>query len=96
MREVIQKDKQTNMKKRIVAFRNFWNAPRNGQIFEQYHVRDIVFFSVTEICRPFEVPSSRIQGKQDVKVLQTPFRCVIYTSVLIQLNPPYTTYITIT
>jgi hypothetical protein len=31
-------EEQTNMKKRRVVFRNFWNAPRNGQIFEQYFI----------------------------------------------------------
>ena len=29
---------QTNVKKRIVDFRNFWKAPRNDQIFEQYRI----------------------------------------------------------
>jgi hypothetical protein len=29
---------QTNVQKRIVAFRDFWNAPRSDQIFGQYHI----------------------------------------------------------
>jgi hypothetical protein len=60
---------QTNMKKSIVAFRNFWKAPRNDQIFEQYHIlgHDVVYCDRN--CLHFDVPSLCIQGKQFVKVV---------------------------